>query len=114
MKNTPLANKWVKHLLWFVAGVVATLIIGFIFINHYCPSTCYCNTKHQYYDGIDVSHHNNNIDWDVITANYPDIKFVYIKATEGSTGRDANYKKYLKNAHKASKSRSVPLSTQLN
>ncbi len=57
--------------------------------------------KYQHCDGVVVSHHNNNVDWNVITAYYPDIKFVYIKATEGSTGRDANYRKYLEGARKA-------------
>ena len=100
-KHTHFFNDRYKRIFWFAVGVIAIVIIGLIIGHHYCTSTCSFNIKHQYCDGIDVSHHNNNVDWDVITANYPEIKFVYIKATEGSTGKDANYKKYLKGAHKA-------------
>ena len=44
--------------------------------------------------GIDVSHHNGNIKWDVL-AEKDHIRFVYIKATEGATVVD---NKFAKNA----------------
>ena len=37
--------------------------------------------------GIDVSHYQGEIDWERV-ANETNIKFVYIKATEGSSHKD--------------------------
>lgn len=48
--------------------------------------------------GIDVSHHNGDIDWKLLSTKH-DLSFVYIKATEGATHMDKNY---LKNAKGAS------------
>ncbi|MGN0214037.1 MAG: glycoside hydrolase family 25 protein [Muribaculaceae bacterium] len=50
--------------------------------------------------GIDISRHNGKIDWEKVKKNHPEIKFVYIKATEGATWVDSNYKQNFKNARK--------------
>lgn len=45
--------------------------------------------------GIDISHHNDHIDWDILKnaqANDVKIDFVYIKATEGATHVDKRFK----------------------
>ncbi len=42
-------------------------------------------------NGIDVSHYQENISWTAM-AQSSDVKFVYIKATEGSTNQDPNFK----------------------
>ena len=47
------------------------------------------------YDGIDISHHNGDIDFTRLPKH---IKFIYIKATEGATYLDPKYKKYVKDA----------------
>jgi len=41
-------------------------------------------------DGIDVSSHQGEINWEKVTAN-DDIRFAYIKATEGATYRSPHY-----------------------
>ncbi|MBI6115968.1 glycoside hydrolase family 25 protein [Salegentibacter maritimus] len=46
--------------------------------------------------GIDISHHQQQIDWKKFKALQPD--FVFLKATEGSTHRDSRYKEYKKKA----------------
>ena len=51
-------------------------------------------------DGIDVSHHNGKINWRKVAEN-ENIKFVYIKATEGATHRDSRFKVNAKEARKA-------------
>jgi len=51
-------------------------------------------------DGIDISHHNGRIDWGKVKKRHKDIKFVYIKATEGATWEDSNYDYNLKHARK--------------
>lgn len=52
------------------------------------------------YHGIDVSHHNKSIDW-VEVAKDDNIKFVYIKATEGATYVDKSYHTNIAMARKA-------------
>jgi lysozyme len=54
----------------------------------------YSETK---YDGIDVSKHNGVIKWKQVAEN-KNIKFVYIKATEGSRIIDPLYTKNVKGA----------------
>jgi len=50
------------------------------------------------YNGIDISHYQGDINWDKLTSN-KNIKYVYIKATEGATWTDKNRAKYAQNAH---------------
>ena len=52
------------------------------------------------FDGIDVSRHQGRIDWDVIKKN-PRIKYVYIKATEGSDLVDDCYQRNIREARRA-------------
>ena len=49
--------------------------------------------------GIDVSHHQGKIEWPVLAARN-DIKYVYIKATEGATHKDTRYHENVKEARK--------------
>lgn len=51
------------------------------------------------FDGIDVSKHQGNIDWEELRKNKK-IQFVYIKATEGSNLVDPMYKRNISNARK--------------
>ncbi len=50
--------------------------------------------------GIDVSHHQKEIDWAAVAAEGK-IAFAYIKATEGATHRDTKYSYNITEAHKA-------------
>lgn len=50
--------------------------------------------KDQESFGIDVSHHNGDINWEQV----PDVDFVYIKATEGATYVDPMYLQNIKGA----------------
>lgn len=49
------------------------------------------------FHGIDVSHHQGEIDWEKV----PKVQFVYIKATEGASFQDQNYRRNLDGARKA-------------
>jgi len=42
------------------------------------------------YDGLDVSHHQGDIDWEKVGED-PAVQFVYVKATEGATFVDKSY-----------------------
>jgi len=55
---------------------------------------------HGLYHGIDVSHYQGKIDWDIVGKN-PNIQFVYIKATEGSTHTDPLFRTNLEGARGA-------------
>ena len=48
--------------------------------------------------GIDISHHQKNVDWNEMSKRKPD--FIFLKATEGSTHVDTKYKSYKKSADK--------------
>lgn len=50
--------------------------------------------------GIDVSHHQGVIDWKKVSADKK-VEFVYIKATEGGSWIDQQYKYNIKEARKA-------------
>lgn len=52
------------------------------------------------YDGIDVSKHNGKINWKKVSAD-KNIKFVYIKASEGATMGDRRYAYNICEARKA-------------
>lgn len=54
------------------------------------------NSKAQY-DGIDISSHQGKIDWEKVSSD-EDIRFVYIKATEGTTYRSPHYSKNITEA----------------
>lgn len=51
------------------------------------------------YDGIDVSNYQKDIDWEA-TAKDKNIKYVYIKATEGASHKQHRYRRNLENARK--------------
>lgn len=51
------------------------------------------------YDGIDVSKHNGKIDWKKVSSD-PNIKFVYVKASEGGTLGDSRYEQNVKEARR--------------
>ncbi len=53
----------------------------------------------RHYDGIDISDHQKRIDWDEV-AKDKNIKYVYIKATEGATYVSNLYRYNLENARK--------------
>lgn len=52
------------------------------------------------YDGIDVSKHNGHILWDKVAAS-TNVRFVYIKATQGSSRVDKRYYENLRGARDA-------------
>lgn len=57
------------------------------------------NNKTVRYDGIDVSNYQKDINWEA-TAKDKNIKYVYIKATEGASHKQHRYRRNLENARK--------------
>jgi len=66
-----------------------------IFENKHSPEKVFNNKERDFIWGIDISHHQSSINWDIlIEKNKPD--FIILKATEGSTHVDSKYSAYLK------------------
>lgn len=75
------------------AALYASFESGVIRLNHPSPARFPIR-------GIDVSHHQNVIDWDRV-ASGSDIRFAYIKATEGGDFRDPRFSENWRNAKRA-------------
>ena len=87
-----------RYLIILFAAAIFTGIIfcaliynGVILLNH--PSDAEYPVR-----GVDVSHYQGDIDWQVLASQ--DIDFAFIKATEGSTYVDENFAKNYENAQK--------------
>lgn len=52
------------------------------------------------FDGLDISRHQGKIHWDELVEENPKLRFVYIKATEGSSVIDPFYKRNFEAAKK--------------
>ena len=60
-------------------------------------SSCGKLSQCEYFYGIDVSHHNGDVDWNLVSSDSR-IGFAYIKATEGKTYVDPTFHKNLTEA----------------
>ena len=83
-----------KHTAPLVAAILATAILLCACQNanpgsRGKPTVPPRNTQAAY-DGIDISSHQGFIDWKKVSSD-KDIRFVYIKATEGATYRSPHY-----------------------
>lgn len=79
-------------------AIVAVWVVRRVWVSHRIPSR-YTITATDY-NGIDVSHHQGNIDWAQVAGD-SHIQFVYIKATEGSTHTDRRYRQNITAARAA-------------
>jgi len=77
-------NIW-KTIILLLALVIA--ILGILLINRKIWFV-YPNKTIYQIDGLDVSHHQGKIDWDIVDGKF---KFIFVKATEGSTFIDKRF-----------------------
>ncbi len=88
-----------------VLSVAAVLVWFFVFPlfekNVEQPSKYYTDGSIDDAEGIDVSHHNGKIDWQTVAAEYPQIQFVYVKASEGANYKDPDFKANINGAREA-------------
>jgi lysozyme len=98
--------------LAIVIGALGIQILGVAKIRHYYhkleykiwPTKFPNKSKHVNFEiyGIDVSHHNAYIDWEMVKdkgrINQKPISFVFIKATEGKEYKDKRFKRNIKEA----------------
>ena len=80
-------------------SIFAAMMFGFVvffflpnvfYSLYYKVAGTYRPGADELYDGIDISHHNGKIVWETV-AKDPNIKFVYIKATEGYRHTDKQF-----------------------
>ena len=101
-----------KKLIYLAIILLAGCIIGFEayrMITSYMIEKSSDNkwpthdlTSGQYsgsYDGIDISRHQGRIHWEEL-SNVKRLKFIYVKATEGTSIKDPWYEENIKNARK--------------
>lgn len=85
-----LHSSWLKYTLsLLLLTVVAGISCAQVTVNG--------SSANLIYDGIDVSSYQKDIDWSA-TAKDKNIKFVYVKATEGATYRSRHYQYNIENA----------------
>lgn len=85
-----LHSSWLKYTLSVLLfTVVAGISCAQVTVNG--------SSANLIYDGIDVSSYQKDIDWSA-TAKDKNIKFVYVKATEGATYRSRHYQYNIENA----------------
>lgn len=83
-------SSWLKYTLSvLLLTVVAGISCAQLTVNG--------SSANLIYDGIDVSSYQKDIDWSA-TAKDKNIKFVYVKATEGATYRSRHYQYNIENA----------------
>ncbi|MDO4510622.1 MAG: GH25 family lysozyme [Bacteroidales bacterium] len=80
--------------IWLIA-LLLTMVAG----AAHAQVTVDGSSANLIYDGIDVSSYQKDIDWSA-TAQDKNIKFVYVKATEGATYRSRHYQFNIENARK--------------
>lgn len=92
-----------KKTLLIISALAMLCLLSVIIHSHFggdvCQSGCSAGVNPVLFNGIDVSHHQGNINWKKVKKN-ANIEFVYIKATEGVTYTDPNFSKNLKGASK--------------
>ncbi len=77
--------------------IIATLFTICLSIGTYAQTQCEDTCKHVH--GIDISHYQKNVFWETISNNTK-MAYVYMKATEGSTHIDSQYKNNIDLAHR--------------
>jgi lysozyme len=88
--------------LWTAAGIGVTLLVAALAAWLYLKGVyrfAYPDAVTYPVRGIDVSHHQGAIDWRRIAAQ--NIRFVYLKASEGGDWTDASFEDHLEQAHAA-------------
>ena len=86
-----------KRLSKWLIAIIIILFVAYHFYPNILGRFSTTESSSSNYDGIDISKYQGNINWKKVKANR-NIKFVYIKATEGASLVDKKYKSNLKGA----------------
>lgn len=105
---------WLRKTIAVVLALVLCFLFYLFFIRPYAYRWRPCSTGKSYgvcvpcsYEvhGLDVSHYQGNVDWETLRKNnlleeHP-LRFVFLKATEGTDLKDETYKENLQKARQA-------------
>ena len=80
-----------NRLIALVSAVVLLLVIAFLFFELGYIRFNYPDKSEYPVRGIDISHHQQVVDWDVLKRE--DISFAIIKATEGGDHKDTQFER---------------------
>ena len=94
-----LKRRFKAHQLEFVLALVALGAIAVVYHKVDVGRKHRTTVVSTKYNGIDVSKHQGKIDWERVAKDQK-IQFVYIKATEGASAVDKNYRKNFDQARK--------------
>lgn len=94
-------NRKLKYSIILIALFSALIVSFFYFKNNrsnriFSENTYISKTNHLF--GIDISHHNGEINWGEVKKSKHPIKYVFIKATEGKKLVDKRFHYNWKNA----------------
>lgn len=101
-RKTKKTNKRIWVLLAVVAGIIVLILIVFpsVFSMGMVDRLAGLPYSKGDYNGIDVSKHQGEIDWDMVATD-KHIQFVYIRATQGTSIIDKRYDDNIKGAKRA-------------
>ena len=84
--------------LGLALSTALVVVVSVFLFSPSCDSTQEASSDgDEYVFGIDVSKHQGEIDWSQVGTHHP-IEFVFIRATMGSNGKDAFFKRNWKGA----------------
>ena len=94
-KNAEKKPMW-RRRLFHAAGIVCIVILGVMIWYGHAPRWTVPKTERYPVRGIDVSHYQGDIDWEILADQ--GMQFAFIKATEGSSFVDARFAENWKKA----------------
>jgi lysozyme len=85
-----LAHRWIKILIAVILALLA-VELGMIAYDRWFAEGAVPDRSLYPSRGIDISHHNGDINFDKLSSKEADVDFVYIKATEGTDFVDPEF-----------------------
>ena len=85
-----------NRLIAILSAVILVLIVAVMFFENGYIRFNYPDKTTYPVHGIDISHHQDVIDWDVLQRS--DIRFAFIKSTEGGDHKDTKFQENWKRA----------------
>ena len=84
-------NLKIKKIKMYALPIIAIClcVVAFFTIKDYLDEPVAFDSDKYFVKGIDVSHHNPILNWDVVMEQ--NITFAYLKSTEGTSHLDRNY-----------------------
>ena len=98
-RQAPTRPDYIKWLLLAGAAALVVLLGAYCFWHHVLPHSVNVDRYRYPVAGIDVSKHNGDIDFDQVRDD--DYQFVFIKASEGKTYKDAAFDRNYREARQA-------------